>query len=283
MQLTIPQEELCVNIVFRLFRCTATAGSLRSSRVPRQLPVFYEGKLGQYFRALRDSRGWSLRQAVLIAEQRRLPVRLGALRWLEGGLTKNPEPELLRALSSLYGEPYRNIIQEVARQVFNIEPQELLQGDASPTSPEDFVTLPVPTRPIAAGHPPVVAPDADHDTHLGFRRDFVKRFTRPVVLRVGRKATTMKPTVEPGDVVLIDQNVTRRRRPAAGHIFAINEGPLTGRDGGSLARVDLSGHTLILSADHPDKAAHPTRTFEVKAATLPDILVGEVVWVGRRL
>ena len=93
----------------------------------------------------------------------------------------------------------------------------------------------------------------------------------------------MKPTVEPGDVVLIDQNVTRRRRPAAGHIFAINEGPLTRMDGGSLARVDLSGHTLILSADHPDKAAYPTRTFAVKAATLPDILVGEVVWVGRRL
>ena len=69
----------------------------------------------------------------------------------------------------------------------------------------------------------------------------------------------------------------------AGHIFAINEGRLTGRDGGSLARVDLSGHTLILSADHPDKAAYPTRTVAVKAATLPDILVGEVVWVGRRL
>ena len=48
-------------------------------------------------------------------------------------------------------------------------------------------------------------------------------------------------------------------------------------------QVDLSGHTLILSADHPDKAAYPTRTFEVKAAGLTDILVGEVVWVGRYL
>ena len=251
--------------------------------MPRQLPVFYEGKLGQYFRDLRESHGWSLRQAVLIAEQRRLPVKLGALRWLEGGLTKNPEPELLQALSSLYGEPYRNIIQEVARQVFHIEPRELLQGDAPPTSPEDFVTLPVLTRPVAAGHPLLVAPDSHHDRRLAFRRDFVKRFTRPVALRVGRKVISMKPTIEPGDVVLIDQNLTRRRRPPAGQIFAINEGPLTGTDGGGLQRVDLSGHTLILSADHPDKAAYPTRTFEIKAATLPDILVGEVVWVGRSL
>ena len=251
--------------------------------MPRQLPVFYEGKLGQYFRGLRESRGWSLRQAVLIAEQRQLSVRLGALRWLEGGLTKNPEPKFLRALSSLYGEPYGNIIQEVTRQVFRIEPQELLQGDAPPTSPDDFVTLPVLTRPIASGHPLLVAPDSHHDRRLAFRRDFVKRFTRPVVLSVGRKAASMKPTIEPEDVVLIDQNLARRRRPPAGRIFAINEGPLTGTDGGVLQRVDLSGHTLILSADHPDKAAYPTRTFEVKAATLPYILVGEVVWVGRRL
>ena len=93
----------------------------------------------------------------------------------------------------------------------------------------------------------------------------------------------MTPTIEPGDVVLIDQNVTRRRRPPAGRIFAINEQPLTGKERGALQRVELSGHALILSADHPDKAAYPTRTVEVKAATLPDILVGEVVWVGRRL
>ena len=136
---------------------------------------------------------------------------------------------------------------------------------------------------MAAGHPLLTEVDETPAHPLAFRCDFVKRFTRPVVLRVGRKAAAMKPTIEPGDVVLIDQNVARRRRPAAGQIFAVNEGPLTGTDGGTLARVDLSSRTLILSADHPDKAAYPTRTFEVTAATLPDILVGEVVCVGRRL
>ena len=251
--------------------------------MPRQLPVFYEGKLGQYFRDLREGHGWSLRQAVLIAEQRGLPVGLGALRWLEAGLTKNPEPELLRALSSLYGEPYANIIQEVARQIFRIEPQELLQGDTVPTSPEEFVTLPVLVTTIAVGHPLLVGPDSRHDTRLAFRRDFITRFTRPVALRVGKREASMTPTVEPGDVVLIDQNVTRRRRPRAGRIFAINEGPLTGTDGGALQRVELSGKTLILSSDNPDKSRYPTRTFEVKAATLSDVLVGEVVWCGRSM
>ena len=148
---------------------------------------------------------------------------------------------------------------------------------------EGFVALPLLSRQIAAGQPLQIAPDSDHDTRLAFRRDFVTRFTRPVALRVGRKAAAMKPTIEPGDVVLIDQNLTRRGRPPAGRIFAINEQPLTGKEGGALQRVDLSGHTLILSADHPDKAGYPTRIFEVKVATLPDILVGAVVWVGRRL
>ena len=46
---------------------------------------------------------------------------------------------------------------------------------------------------------------------------------------------------------------------------------------------DRAGRTLIVSADHPDKATYPTRTFEVKAATLPEVLVGQVVWVGRSL
>ena len=251
--------------------------------MPRQLPVFYEGKLGQYFRNLRENHGWTLNRAVHIAGRRKLPVGLSALKWLEGGLTKNPRPELLRALSSLYGEPYGHMVQEVARQVFDIDPRDLLGDGALPTATEDFVTLPVLTAPIAPGHPLLVALDSRHDTELPFRRDFVTRLTRPVVLRVGRKVAAMKPTIEPGDVVVIDQNVTRRRRPGAARIFAINEGPLTGTDGGSLARVDVSGHTLILNADHPDKAAYPTRTFEIRAATLPDVLVGQVVWVGRSL
>ena len=246
-------------------------------------PTFYKGKLGQYFRDFRESHGWTLSRAVFIAGQRKLPVGLSSLKWLEGGLTKNPEPELLRALSVLYGEPYGNMVQEVARHVFAIEPQEFFEGSAPPTSIEGFVALPVLTGPIASGHPLLVAPDSKHDRRLAFRREFVKRFTRPVGLRMGRKTAAMKPTIEPDDVVVIDQNVTRRRRPPAGRIFAINEQPLTGKEGGALQRVELSGHTLILSADHPDKAAYPTRTFEIKAATLPDILVGEVVWVGRRL
>ena len=69
------------------------------------------------------------------------------------------------------------------------------------------------THPIAAGHPLLVTPDSTDDERLAFRLGFATRFTRPVVLRVGRKTAAMQPTIEPGDVVLIDQNLTRRRHP----------------------------------------------------------------------
>ena len=123
----------------------------------------------------------------------------------------------------------------------------------------------------------------DRDSSLAFKRDFVRRLTRSVALRVGRKVAAMKPTIEPGDAVLIDQNLTRRRRPPAGRIFAISEGPLTGTDSGGLQRVELADRTLILSSDNPDKSRHAIRTFDIKGKSLPDILVGEVVWFRRYL
>ena len=251
--------------------------------MPRQLPVFYKGKLGRYFRRLRVNHGWTLSRAVFIAKQRKLPVGLSALKWLEGGLAKNPRPELLRALSVLYAEPYGNMIQEVGRHVFAITPDELV-GVASPTTAlEEFVALPLLARPLASGQPLEVAAEPQRDSSLAFRQDFVKGFTRPVVLRVGKKDAAMTPTIESGDVVLIDQNLARRQRPTDGQIYAINTGPLTEHDGGTLQRVELKGRTLILSADHPDKATYPTRTFTITAGALPEVLIGRVVWVGRTL
>ena len=247
-------------------------------------PNFYEGKLGRYFRDLRRNHGWSLNRAVFIAGQRKLPVGLSALKWLEGGLTKIPGRKLLRALSVLYGEPYGNIVQEVAKYVFGIEPHELPHGDAVPTSVEGFVALPVLATPIAAGQPLLLDPDYAHDSTLAFRKDAVKHFTRPVCLRVGRREASMAPTIQPGTVVLIDRHVERRRRPEDGHVYVVNLDALEGDDhGGAITRIDTSGGILILASDNPNTTRYPPRALNVTGKRLPDILVGEVVWFGRYL
>ena len=87
----------------------------------------------------------------------------------------------------------------------------------------------------------------------------------------------MLPTIQPGDLVLIDQNLNRRRHPHDGHIYAINFGPVTGNDGGALQRIEISAGMLVLTADSADKSKYPTRAFKVRGKDLPDILVGEVV------
>ncbi len=92
----------------------------------------------------------------------------------------------------------------------------------------------------------------------------------------------MAPMIRPGDVVLIDQNIERRRHPEDGQVYVVNLDALEDDEhGGGLQRIEVSGSTLILNADNADKSRYPTRAFDIKGKSLPDILVGEVVWFGR--
>ena len=183
----------------------------------------------------------------------------------------------------LYDEPYGNIVQEVTKHIFDIKPQEILHGDAPAAAVDGFVTLPLLATPIAVGQPLLLNRDPEHDTSLAFRREFAKKFTQPVGLCVGPREESMAPMIQPGDVVLIDQNIKRRRHPHDGHVYAVNSGPLTGDEGGALQRIELSAGMLILTADNADKSKYPTRAFKVRRTNLPDVLVGEVVWFGRYL
>ena len=157
------------------------------------------------------------------------------------------------------------------------------EPDARETTIEGFVALPLLADPIAAGQSLAIAPDPDRDRTLSFRETVARKFTRPICLRIGPHEESMLPTLEPGDVLVIDQNPDQRRSPQAGHIYAVNFGPLTGNEGGAVKRIDLSGSTLIVSSDNTDKRAYPTQGFDITDVNLLDALVGEVVWTGRYL
>ena len=244
----------------------------------RARPVFLP-KLGGYLRSLRESRGWNQLQTVDMARRRRVTLSYNTLRWIEDGKIKNPEPEALKAMSVLYGVSYEDLVSSYARERFGFQ----RGSNSEPESAKDSIAVPVLSTPLSRQSALVIEPNVDGADSLVFGRDFLKTFTRPIVLRVGLTEASMTPTIEPGDVVLIDQNVSRRRRPRAGDIYVIHFPALADADGSGLRRVKLSGRTLILSADNPDKSGYPIHTFEIKAATLPDVLVGQVVWVGRAL
>ena len=92
----------------------------------------------------------------------------------------------------------------------------------------------------------------------------------------------MAPTIRPGDVVLIDQHIERRHHPEDGHVYVVNLDALEGDEhGGAITRVETSDGILILTSDNPDKTRYPTRTRTVRRQSLPDILIGEVVWCSR--
>ena len=166
-----------------------------------------------------------------------------------------------------------------------MRPLTSIQGaaDHPPTAIAGFVALPLLANPIAAGQPLAIAPDPERDRTLSFRETVVRKFTRPICLRIGPREESMLPTLEPGDVVVIDQDPNRRRSPKAGHIYAVNFGPLSGDDGGAAKRIELSGGMLVVTSDNMNKQEYPTQVFNVTDVNLLDALVGEVVWTGRYL
>ena len=151
------------------------------------------------------------------------------------------------------------------------------------TTIEGFVALPLLAAPIAAGQPLAIAPDPERDRTLSFRETVVRKFTRPICLRIGPREESMLPTLEPGDIIVIDQNPDWRHSPKAGHLYAVNFGPLTGNDGGAVKRITLFGSTLIVTSDNPDTRTYPTQAFDASDINLLDVLAGEVVWTGRYL
>lgn len=77
-------------------------------------------KLATYFVTLREAKGWNQSQAADVAARRHLKVTYQALRGLEDGTTKNPEPDLLRAVAVLYGKTYREVALEVIRTRYRL-------------------------------------------------------------------------------------------------------------------------------------------------------------------
>ena len=83
-------------------------------------PVFHP-KIGDFFTGLRESKGWTQRQAEHIAKRKRLTALTRQVLWrLEKGKTKNIEPEKLRQLAVLYGVPYEQLLERFIPQRYGI-------------------------------------------------------------------------------------------------------------------------------------------------------------------
>jgi transcriptional regulator with XRE-family HTH domain len=94
-------------------------------------PIF-SADLGAYFRAFRERKGWNQRQTADIAERRGLPdLTYNTLRYLEEGKTKNPDPDVLKAVSALYDVPYETLVAECIRAQYGVTMHPVAQDDTS--------------------------------------------------------------------------------------------------------------------------------------------------------
>lgn len=165
-----------------------------------------------------------------------------------------------------------------------IDEEDLRALETRGTNVAGFTELPWLASPVGAG-PLIVEGDRMRDTGLAFSDHFVREHPGAICLTVGRGQVSMSPTIQPGDVVVIDPDIDRRRKPKPGDIFAISFARLSGENRGAVKRVELRDAHLVISSDNPEKTNPDYRTevFDVEGVDLLDVLKGQVVWFGRNV
>jgi len=110
----------------------STGAVLGWGTVPTTQPRrVFSAEIGEFFRSLRRGRKLGLRQAASIAQKMAdkrpelRPLTRNTLQRLEKGRTKNPEPELLRAIASLYDIPFPNLLVAYIRERYQLSEADI--------------------------------------------------------------------------------------------------------------------------------------------------------------
>jgi len=77
-----------------------------------QRPIFH-AEFGRYVAELRERRGWSQSDAARFGGKKNPALTRQVLLHLEAGKTKDPDPEVLRAVALLYGVSYEQIVSKL--------------------------------------------------------------------------------------------------------------------------------------------------------------------------
>ncbi len=129
---------------------------------------------------------------------------------------------------------------------------------------------------IAAGQPFPI--EARFSSSRAFTQEFLGQFTRPVLVKVGAGEVSMLPTIQPNDLLLIDQSEQRRRRPEFSRIYALSLD-----EGGTIKRCEIVENELVIVPENMQQRGFTPRTIPLEDHNILDIIRGEVVWIGREL
>jgi transcriptional regulator with XRE-family HTH domain len=124
----------------------------------RQRPVFHEA-IGAWLEELREERGWSLRQAAVIAANRKLKTLTRQVLFrLERGQVKNPDASVLRELAAMYERDYAELAGRFVEANYGAEARQPSsytgKNQYDLTSPDTGSGL---SSPLVEGDPRVAA------------------------------------------------------------------------------------------------------------------------------
>lgn len=215
-----------------------------------------------------------------------VPLDGNTIRMWEYGWIARPDPVPLLALARVYGVAFDDVVRLLAKD--RAEPGAHMAipreaGEPPATTLEGFSPVRWLRAPIAAGQPLAMEPDDELDSWLVFQDTWLKPYHNPLCLTVGRREHSMLPTILPGDVVVLDQALSRRAQPTSGAIYAVNLSALTNEEGGTLKRIEVTDGHLVIIADNSDKGQYASRAFDLADLELPRVLIGLVVWIGRNV
>lgn len=165
---------------------------------------------------------------------------------------------------------------------FYIGPQRPAQAPP-PINDSDFARIPLVDAQLSAG---AGAHNGDEDIldHLAFRNDWLKKLglnpAHAVLARVS--GDSMRPTLSPGDTILIDTSHQGRRievrsrppRKGKAPIYAFR----TGDDERVKRLIRPDQDTLVVLSDNPEWAPEVMTGAALKRAELG--IIGKVVWWG---
>jgi transcriptional regulator with XRE-family HTH domain len=129
---------------------------------------------------------------------------------------------------------------------------------------------------IAAGQPFPV--DVRYAGTRAFTAEFLKQFVRPVLVKAGATEVSMLPTIQPNDLLLIDQSEEKRRQPVFGKIYALNLD-----EGGTTKHCEVVNGELVIVPENMQQRGFSPRTISLEERNILDIVRGVVVWIGREL
>jgi len=119
--------------------------------------------------------------------------------------------------------------------------------------------------------------DEDIEGYKAFEISFIRKFKNPALTRA--EGESMMPVIADKDLLLCDRDENKRLRPDPNRMYLVNH-----PDGEEAAikvkKLSFSGRTLTLIPLNP---AFPPVAVDVTGKSILDVVLGEIVWIGREL